>query len=252
MRLSRFALCLSLALPVALPTAAHAYESIESDQINTPAQGASGNIRGAIDGRSGNTERTNYTVGGRIDYRARETDMFALVEHSRAKADDQEVENNSWAHLHFRDEFQRGLAVEAFVDGRKDDFQRLDSRTQLGGGARFTLNYEPDVRAVYAGIGALYEWEDQANVTDDYWRLNAYFAYKRQINEQVRGLFDIYYQPSLSEGRDYLINTEAAVLVKLASQLDLKMGVRYQYDGDAPVGIKSYDTSYVTAINFHF
>ncbi len=248
MRLNRFVLCLALALPAA----SFAYESIESDTINTPAQGASGNIRGAIDGRSGNTDRVNYTVGGRVDYRARETDMFALVESSRAKANDQEVENSSWAHLHFRDEFQRGLAVEAFVDGQKDDFQLLDSRVQLGGGMRFTLNYEPGVRAVYAGIGALYEWEDQAGLDDDYWRLNSYFAYKRQLNEQVRALFDIYYQPSLSQGRDYLIKTDLGVLVKLAEQLDLKLGVRYQYDGDAPAGIKSGDTSYITALNLHF
>ncbi|MGH8493987.1 MAG: DUF481 domain-containing protein [Moraxellaceae bacterium] len=248
MSLNRLALCLALALPAT----AFSYESIESDTINTPAQGASGNIRGAVDGRSGNTDRVNYTVGGRVDYRARETDMFALVEHSRAKAEDAEVENNSWAHLHFRDEFKRGLAVEAFVDTRKDDFQLLDARTQLGGGMRFTLNHEPDVRAVYVGVGALYEWEDQAGLDDDYWRLNAYFAYKRQLNTQVRALFDITYQPSLSEGRDYLLKTELGVLVKLAEQLDLKMGVRYQYDGDAPAMIESGDTSYITAINFHF
>ncbi|HEX6590892.1 MAG TPA: DUF481 domain-containing protein [Moraxellaceae bacterium] len=243
---------LALATLLALPTVTLAYESVESDQINPPEQGASGNIRGAIDGRSGNTDRVNYTVGGRVDYRARETDMFALVEHSRAKAGDTEIENSSWAHLHFRDEFQHGLAAEAFLDGKKDDFQLLDSRLQLGGGMRFTLNYEPNVRAVYAGIGALYEWEDQAGLDDNYWRLNAYLAYKRQLNEQVRALFDVNYQPSLSEGRDYLVKTELAVLVKLAQQLDLKMGVRYQYDGDAPKGVESDDTAYITALNFHF
>ena len=183
---------------------------------------------------------------------AGQAEVMHLVTFQGREAADQEVENNSWAHLHYRDEFKRGLAAEAFLDGRKDDFQALDSRLQLGGGMRFTLNYEPDVRAVYAGIGALYEWEDQAGRDDDYWRLNAYFAYKRQLNEQVRGLFDITYQPSLSEGRDYLLKTELGVLVKLAEQLDLKLGVRYQYDGDAPSGIESDDTSYITAINFHF
>lgn len=248
MSLNRLFLCLSLALPgITL-----AYESIESDSVNPPAQGASGNIRGAIDGRSGNTDRVNYTIGGRVDYRSRDTDMFALVEHSRAKAEDFEIENSSWAHLHYRDEFKRGLAAEAFLDGRKDDFQLLDSRLQLGGGLRFTLNHEPDIRAVHAGIGALYEWEDQAGTDDDYWRLNAYFAYKRQLNQQVRALFDIYYQPSLSSSRDYLVKTELGMLVKLADQLDLKVGGRFHYDSDAPSGIKSGDTAYITALNFHF
>ena len=248
MAFSRFALCLTLALPVS----ALAFQSIETETINTPEQGANGNISAALDGRSGNTERENDTVGGRINYRARETDMFVLIEHSRAKAASQEIENNSWAHAGFSDEFQRGLAAEVFLDGKRDDFQALDSRVQLGAGMRFTLNYTPDVRAVYAGIGALHEWEDQAGRDDHYWRLNSYLAYKRQLNEQVRGLFGLYYQPSLEEGSDYLLSAEAAVLVKLATQLDLKLGVKYEYDAEAPLGIKSDDTRYITAITFHF
>lgn len=248
MVLFRAALCIALALP----TAALAYETIENDAINPPPQGGTSSLSGAIDGRSGNTDRENYTIGGRADYRARETDMFVVVEHSRAKASDLEIEDSSWAHAHFRDEFQHGLAAEAFVEGRRDEFQLLDSRTQLGAGARFTLNYTPDVRAVYAGLGALHEWEDQAGIDDHYWRLNTYLVYRRQLNEQVRGLFSFYYQPSLDEADDYLITTEAAALVRLATHLDLKMGVRWMYDGESPMGIESDDTSYMTSLVLQF
>lgn len=244
-----------LGLALVLPLSATAFESVETDAINTPDQGARGSISAVLDGRSGNTRREDYTVGGRVDYRARETDMFALVEHSHATAFSgpvQEVEDSSWAHAGFRDEFQHALAAEAFVDARKDDFQLLDSRTQLGVGARFTLNYEQDVRAVYAGIGVLHEWEDQANRSDHYWRLNPYVVYKRQLNEQLRLLFNANWQPSLAESDDYLVNTEAALLVKLATHVDLKLGVRWLYDSASPVGIKADDTRYVTALTLHF
>jgi hypothetical protein len=248
MVLSRAALCVALLLPVS----ALAYQTVETDAINPPDQGGAGSITAAIDGRSGNTDRENYTVGGRVDYRARETDMFVLVEHSRAKTFNQEVEDSSWAHAHFRDEFQHGLAAEAFVDARKDDFQLLDARTQVGVGARFTLNFEPDVRAVHAGIGALHEWEDQAAFDDHYWRLNTYLVYKRQINQQLRGLFNLYYQPRLDEGDDYLVSAETAVLVKLATHLDLKLGVRWMYDSESPLGIDSDDTRYLTSLSLAF
>lgn len=253
--LLRGALCLSLALPLS----ALAFESVESDSINPPEAGASGNIRAAIDGRSGNTKRSDYTVSGRTDYRSRDTDMFVLVEHSRAKdRTSNEIEDNTWVHAHYRDEFKRGLAAEAFVDGLQDDFRLLDSRVQLGLGARFTLDYEPDNRAVYAGVGLLHEWTDQNNMTDHYWRANTYFAYKRQLNEQVRGLFNISYQPNLEKAKDYLVNAELAAIVKLATHLDLKIGVQHQYDGDVPRSpltgplIKSYDTKYVTALTLKF
>lgn len=252
MLLSRLALCLTLALPFS----AFAFESIESDNINPPEQGASGSIRAAIDGRSGNTKRSDYTVGGRTDYRSRDTDMFAVVEHSRAKdSTNNVIEDNTWVHLHYRDEFKRGLAAEAFLDGVKDELRLLDSRAQFGLGARFTLNYEPNERAVAVGVGLLHEWEDQAGINDNYWRLNSYFAYKRQLNEHVRGLFNVAYQPSLEKSKDFLINTEVAALVKLAEHLDLKLGIRHLYDGDAPTvpkTIKSNDTQYVTALTLSF
>lgn len=248
MKLSRVAFCLALALPFP----ALAYETLETDTINVAEDGGRGSISAALDGRSGNTDRQNYTVGGRIDYRSRDTDMFVLTEHTRAKAFDQEIEDTSWAHAHFRDEFQHGLAAEAFVDGRKDEFQLLESRVQLGVGARFTLAYEPDVRAIYAGIGALHEWEEQATVDDHYWRLNSYFIYKRQLNEQVRGMFNLYYQPSFADDDDFLVTAETAFLVKLATHLDLKAGVRWMFDGGAPAGIKEDDTRYITALNLHF
>lgn len=244
-----------LGLALALPLSASAYESIESDTINAPDQGARGNISAVLDGRSGNTEREDYTVGGRLDYRARETDMFVLTEHSHAtafSAPQREVEDSSWAHAGFRDEFQHGLAAEAFIDARKDDFERLDLRTQLGAGARFTLDYTPDVRAVYAGIGILHEWEDQAQKSADYWRLNPYVTYKRQLNGQLRLLFNTAYQPRLGKSDDYLLSTEAALLVRLAEHVDVRIGARWLHDSAAPAGIKSDDTRYVTAISLHF
>ena len=248
MSLIRIALCLALALPAA----ASAFESIETDTIGPLPDGGSGGIGGAIDGRSGNTDLQSYTVDGRVNYRSRDTEMFVLAEHSRAKVDGNEVANSTWAHAHFTDEFQRGLAAEAFVDNLRDDFRLLDSRAQVGAGARFTLDYTPHVRAVYAGIGLLHEWEDQAGGNDHYWRLNSYFAYKRQLNEQVRALFNVHYQPRLDEGSDYLVTSELAALVKLAEHLDLKAGVKYEYDSNAPRGIKADDTHYVTSITYHF
>jgi hypothetical protein len=106
----------ALALALALPLTALAFESIESDQLTTPAAGGSGGISAAIDGRSGNTERENYTVGGRLHYQARDTGMLIVTEHSRGKAANTEIEDNTWVHARYRDEFQRGLAAEAFVD----------------------------------------------------------------------------------------------------------------------------------------
>lgn len=242
----------ALAFALTLPTTAIAFEGIESDQIGTPAAGASGGISAAIDGRAGNTERENYTVGGRLHYQARDTGMFLVTEHSRGKAYDTEIEDNTWVHARYRDEFQHGLAAEAFVDHLVDDFRALDSRTQLGAGVRFTLDYSENERAVHAGIGALHEWEDQAGRDDNYWRLNTYISYKRQLNPQTRVLFTLLYQPSLEDSSDHLVTAEPALVVGLAQHLDLKLGVKFQHDTEAPRGIDEDDTRYITALSYRF
>lgn len=243
---------LTLAIALALPAAASAFEGIENDQINAPAAGASGGISAAVDGRAGNTDRENHTVGGRLHYQARDTGMFLVTEHSRGKAFDREVEDNTWVHARYRDEFQHGLAAEAFVDHLVDDFRLLDGRTQLGAGVRFTLDYQENERAVHAGLGVLHEWEDQAQRDDNYWRLNTYVSYKRQLNTQTRVLFTLLYQPSLDDSSDHLVAAEPAVVVGLAQHLDLKLGVKFQHDTAAPRGIDEDDTHYITALTYRF
>ncbi|MDP2227716.1 MAG: DUF481 domain-containing protein [Moraxellaceae bacterium] len=243
---------LTLAIALAMPLSVSAFESIESDRLAQPEPGTSGGIRGSIDGRSGNTERENYTVGGRLHYQAGDTGMFVVTEHSRGKAGNLEIENNTWVHAHYRDEFQRGLAAEAFVDHLNDDFRQLDARTQLGAGVRFTLDYTENQRGVYAGIGLLHEWEEQAGADDHYWRINSYISYKRQLNPQARVVFNLYWQPSLDSSSDHLIVVEPAFVVELAKQLELKVGVKLEHDSATPTGVKEDETRYVTSLSYQF
>jgi hypothetical protein len=231
---------------------AYGFESVESDLVNNSADGGSGYVGAAIDGHKGNTNRDNYHVGARANYKARDTDMFLVAEHNRAKAYNETVEKNTWAHAHYRDAFQHALAAEAFVDYLNDDFQLLESRTQFGLGARFTMNYEENQRAVYAGLGVLHEWESQNNINDNYWRANSYINYKRQINENTHAMFNVSYQPSLNELSDYLLQAELVAVTNLTKSAALKLGVRYRYDNAQPTDVKNADTQYMTELMLRF
>jgi hypothetical protein len=237
---------------IVLPLQSQAFLSIESDQIGAPQSGTSGLLSGAIDGHSGNTDFQDYSVGGRLHYQAGVTGMFVQGEYDQAKVNNQNIEEATWLHAGYQDEFQHGLAAEAFVDYLKNNFRDLGNRTQVGVGPRFTLDYTPDDRAVYAGLGVLHEWEDQQDISKDYWRLNTYLSYKRQITPQTRALFDAAWQPRLGHGDDFLAWTEVAVVVKMAASTDIKLGVKYSYDNKAAPGVKPDDTTYATSINYRF
>ncbi|MBP7229865.1 MAG: DUF481 domain-containing protein [Moraxellaceae bacterium] len=48
------------------------------------------------------------------------------------------------------------------------------------------------------------------------------------------------------------MSVEPALVVGLAQHLDLTIGIKYQYDTEAPTGIKDDDSRYVTALSYRF
>jgi putative salt-induced outer membrane protein YdiY len=237
---------------IVLPLQSQAFLSIENDEIGAPHAGTSGLLSGAIDGHSGNTDFQDYSLGGRLHYQAGVTGMFIQGEYDKARVQSQNIEEATWLHAGYRDEFQHGLAAEAFVDYLKNNFRGVGNRTQLGLGPRFTLDYTPDDRGVYAGIGILHEWENQADVNKDYWRLNSYLSYKRQLTPETRVLFDAAWQPRMGQSEDYLASSELAVVVKMATSADIKLGLKYSYDNRPVPGVKRDDTVYATSVNYRF
>lgn len=236
----------------ALPLGAHALTTVETAQIATPPQGSSGQVEAAINGRSGNTDFTEYTAGGRIDYQAHDTQMFVTGDYSQIRSHDAHIVDAGWAHAHYRDEFQHGLAAEAFVDYQQDNLRDLSNRTQLGAGVRFTMDYQPQERALYAGIGGLHEWQSQAGISDDYWRLNSYLTYKRQLSPDAHVLVGVSYQPRTDDWGNYLFQDYATIGIDVSSSLSLQLGIKHEYDNHVPSGIKQNDTQYTTALRLKF
>ena len=241
-----------LSLSLLLPLPCLAFLSAESDQIGAPAAGGSALVSGALDGHSGNTDYQDYSLGGRLHYQAGVTGMFLAGEYNNARVNKEGLAENTRLHAGYQDEFQHALAAEAFVDFHKDNYRLLSNRTQVGVGPRFTLDYEPAERGVYAGLGLLHEWEDQADSNKHYWRLNSYVAYKRQLAPQTRVLFNAAWQPRLGNGSDFLASTEAALLVNLGGNADIKLGLRYSFDNRAPDTVKASDTQYSTSVSYRF
>ncbi len=237
-----------------LPLATQAMETIYQDQVDPPVEGGSGQAEAALDGRSGNSTDNEFTAGGRVDYRAHTTIMSVTGDYTRLKANGIKAVDTGWADAHYIDEFQHGLAAEAYMDYLQDDLRQLANRTQVGAGARFTLDYQQHERALYLSVDGLHEWQTQSSVSDDYWRANTAINYMRQITPQTHILASLQYQPRLSQWSNYLINDVLEVGVDITSSLSLQVGVRHEYDNIVPAGtgIKHNDTFYETALRLRY
>jgi hypothetical protein len=124
-----------VALALLLPHSPLAFESIESDQLTTPAAGGSGGISAAIDGRSGNTERESYTVGGRSALSGtRHGDAHRDRTQPQARPPIQKSKTIPGYMPATATSSSADWRQRPFVDHLADDFRLLDSRTQLGAG----------------------------------------------------------------------------------------------------------------------
>lgn len=254
-RLSFMYLSQSVLLLAGLCSAAPAlaWLTVERPYLEAPVEGASGEFEAAIDGRSGNTSRQYNTVGGKLLYRAGDTTMMVMADHMRSKAGDPSVriEDNTLVHAHYTDHIRSGLAAEAFAQYEQDDFRLLDNRSQVGVGARFTLDYQPQVRDIVLGAGALYEWENQIE-NDSYWRANLYLTYKRQLSVETRVIYAGYWQPRLDDVSDSLFINDLAVAVSMGTKLELRVGARGEHDDEAPKGLKNDEWRYQTSVAYRW
>ncbi len=229
-----------------------ALETIDPAQINPLPAGGSGNLEASLSGYSGNSSESTLSSGGRLDYQANTTLMSLSGDYTRIRTGASQPVHQSWADAHYLDEFKHGLAAEAFVNYQDDLERSLANRTQAGAGARFTLDYEQDLRALYLDVDGLHEWQAQRYNSQDYWRGNLGITYKRQISPQAHFIADLRYQPKLSDWNNYNIYDDLAIDVNVTRAVSLNIGIRNEYDNTPPAYIHHNDTVYETGIRVQF
>jgi len=148
------------------------------------------------------------------------------------------------------------FAWESFVQYQDDSFNRLDSRTLLGGGARFNLSPGDQRYQLTVGVGAYYTQEvyqlDGTELRDDYARANSYVSYSKQLTDSTWVSNTLYWQPRISRPSDRYVYNNFAVTVKINSALALKVTLETQYDSDPVANLDHTDHSYYTSLVYSF
>lgn len=242
----------------------YAISNIENERPNLPEQGLSGSLKIGLNGKTGNQEERSHEGAAKIVYRLNNEIFIALMEKDYGstlgvKTTDRDFLHARWVHL-----LNTRWATEGFAQWEKDEFDNLNSRVLGGGGGRYIVAQKQDVYSFALGLGAFYEIEKQNLVshqeTNKLWRLNSYYTYKHQINENVAFANTTYYQPSTNDFSDFRVLFDAGISVKLSNSLQLQFNYRLTHDSEpaknllvSPV-IDNYktNTEYTTAISYKF
>lgn len=253
----------ALGLIMAAP-AVWAISNIENERLALPEQGLSGSFKFSADGKTGNQEKQSSEAASKIIYRADDDIVMLLLAREYGTKAFAKNTDNSFAHLRWTHLLNDHWAVETFTQWQQDEFDRLTSRTLVGGGGRYQLAERAEVYSLALGLGGFREYEKQNLISyEEYnrrWRLNSYYSYKYQLNQQLSFVNTTYYQPDPSDYGDYRVLFDLAMYVKLTG--NLRLGLKYRLTHDSrpaqnfavtpPINNFATNTAYKTELAWDF
>lgn len=254
----------TLILLLLLQCPTYAISNIERERPDPPPEGWSGRIELSASGKSGNVEEDRYGVSGRTVFKANKNTYFAILSRAQATARDIKTADEAFAHARWIHQRTNDFAVESFVQWQKNEFDNLLSRSLIGAGGRWRIFAKPDRYNFALGMGAFREWErtDLGSFTDheQRWRLNTYWSYTHQLNEQTSWFNTVYLQPNLSDKDDYRVLVDTGLSVRIIGGLSLRLNYNLKHDSDPPrnldaqppVDLRRTNSQYTTTFIYQF
>lgn len=239
-------------------TSSHAITNIEFARNEAQEKEFYSIIEASFSGEAGNTKKSELETDVVLAWQENTGQFITLLNHKWEKYGDTVVKNNGFFHIRYTKEFSKGSGnhLEYFIQGKKDSFQRIESRVVGGIGYRKTLFNAENKRFNAFGLSALYESEhstkNTGGIEEDLWRLSMYWHHKQPIASNVFVENVIYIQPSLKDVADVRISTEGRVTTKITDNFSIGFKVDYAYDSKPIAGIKKYDVTYATFAKYAF
>jgi len=241
------------------PAAALAIVNVEAVHVGAPAEGFAGTATASFGGASGNSNRFRGRADARLQWHTGRHTDFAVFSYDYGKSRGRTDTNRQFVHLRHRFQFARAWALEAFGQAERDEFARLSFRGLLGGGLRRTLLEREAVAAVYLGLGAMFEREvlRHGSGTSDPRRQssgrgNIYLSTQARINARTRFSSTTFYQPDVTDFGDFRLLEEAALYIRLANSMELRLDIEVQHDSRPPQTVKTTDITYTTGVEVSF
>ncbi len=236
------------------------FAQVNTEKYRTPKdlQGLAGYLELSGTIKTGNVEKTEAAIDGRLDWRVGKVLTFLIFESDYEWIDGQRSSNEGLIHLRHVQKLIERLKVEVFGQVNYDKKILVNNRELIGAGLRFTL-YDFNSGDLTLGTAYMFEHENydlpQSAVHPSETKVSRwsnYFTYRISVNGYVTFGGVLYYQPMFSEFSDYRILYENNLEIKLTDMFSLAVNFRLRHDSMPPDGIKETDTKTDFGIAFKF
>lgn len=202
---------------------------------------------------SGNTEVTTLSAKNKLSYQF--TDQITglwKVEVLNGESDGERNAESYFTELRGDYACTELLYYYANASWLKDRFSDIDSRTVVGAGSGYKFLSGP--KHFFVGeAGLTYTMEKFTNNSDDQYVGGRLFGqYDYQLSESSRFTQSAEALLDLEQMRNYLLNTETALVTALNSVLSFKTSYVVKYDNEPANGIEHTDTILAASLIANF
>ena len=234
-----------LVLMLLLPSISFGQVNIESIRNNQKEKPFWGEAKGGLELQRGNVDITSFDLNFLVHYKHKSHHAFLQSKSSQGQQSDKKFKNNSFVHLRWTWMKWNIVGLELFTQLQQDEFKSLKIRQLNGGGLRSEVLQRKDL-SLSIGSGAMLDYEEiLEKESSSLWRSTSYLTFLKAFDEKKKNLIllTLYYQPLLSNHKDYRINLEANVRTILISSLSLfiENSINFMYDTKPPEGILTND-----------
>lgn len=223
---------------------------VNTEKYRTPEEaiGLSGYIElnGTI--KTGNADKTEAGIDGRIDWKTTNTSTFAVFESDYEWVDGKRSSDDGLIHIRHVRNLTDELSLEAFAQINYNKKILIKDRELAGAGFRYKF-FDFEKSDIAVGSAYMFEHENYdltktaahpAEVNVHRW--SNYISYYLKFNTSVTIGGVIYYQPKFSSFSDYRLLNENSLTVGLTKILSLSINFKIRHDSKPPDGIELTDT----------
>ena len=234
-----------LILILLLPSVSFGQVNIESIRNNQKERMFWGEAKGGLELQRGNVDITSFDLNFLVHYKKKRHHMFLQSKSSQGQQSNKKFKNNSFVHLRWTWMKWNIVGLELFTQFQQDEFKDLKIRQLNGGGLRAEI-VQSDNLSLSIGSGAMLDYEEILNKENiALWRSTSYLTFLKSFDKKKKNLIllTLYYQPLLSNHKDYRINLEANVRTILITNLSLfvENSINFMYDTKPPEDILKND-----------
>ena len=170
--------------------------------------------------------------------------------------DDERIVNSGFQHIRYDYTVKDSsfLTLEILGQHQYNPIKLLTQRFIVGGGPRFRI-INKEKASFFIGAPAFFEYEklsDSTSTITRLWRLDAYKAFRWQINTNFKVSIISYYQPVFNNFADYRISSQTIFTFKITDKLKFNTGFEASYDSQPPEDIQKLFYNWKNKLSYTF